>query len=123
MLADFLEGHNFSGRGFDFSKWVTGASKHNPCGTAGCAIGWMPELDEDWHYLQSGENNSDPVYKDFTDPKSSAKAYFEIDDAQFYHLFMPDRQDTYLFSGKTLDYAVMPSDVAYNIREFIREMS
>lgn len=59
-LRDFLK--DLPEEKFNFDKWVTSYKKdenNNPCGTACCAYGWIPqavpELGITWIYTESGK--------------------------------------------------------------------
>lgn len=89
------------------------------CGTAGCALGWCPVVFKEHWRLRAGV---EPVF--IGDPKSnsfsSAELFFGITNSQ--HLFMPEMQNTAKYGGKKLGNRATPSEVAHNIREFIKVM-
>lgn len=116
-LADFLEA--MPEEKFDFNIIAIEKGKpmlealaagHTKCGTAGCAIGWMPAVWPEELYWEGAQG------LDVADGKGNvnftvATAFFEISMSDADFLFMPGVSD--------LVESVKPAEVAAQIREFV----
>lgn len=92
------------------------------CGSAGCALGWCPVVfKEDWNMLDGMEPrlNGHPTSNAF----ECADIFFGLNSTQDGHLFMPASQLISKYGGNKLGYNASPSEVAHNIREFIKSQT
>ena len=116
QLADHLEHGKLGHAKFDFQEWHRGGSA-GQCGSAGCALGECPFIwpdrwcfDGDFPALQDGRSFG---------PLIAAGRWFEIDEDEAVHLFIPARQKPRLFGGVILSRYVPKEKVAANIRAFV----
>ncbi len=118
-LAKHLESGKLGHKNFDFTVINAGMTQPNLCGTNGCACGELPIVfPKTFEFYQEGEVN----LKDGSlgDWEMDVRKFFDIQDDELNHLFIPNCQDTKRYCGNALGNKATPKEVAKNIREFVK---
>lgn len=117
-LAEHLEKGKLGHKKFDFAVYNCGEEDKRGCGTNGCAIGELPILfPRKWKFDFFGN----PRLKiGSASEMADGKEFFNLDNDEYNHLFVPQYQTPHLFGGKYLGDNATRKQVAKNIRSFIR---
>jgi len=113
-LADHLESDKRGHDKFDFGRF----SGKTLCGTAGCALGECPTIWKTWTF-RLANGSSLPCIGDMA-PSTSAECWFDISEDAARHLFFALRQKPVVFGGKYLEGSATATEVAENIRAFVK---
>jgi len=126
MLADHLMTGDLIHKEFDFNIYNSALRLENSriayCGTAGCAIGELPALSDDFYFTNTGRLacNSMPVAAKHETTIGLISKYFKIPEKTARHLFVPLEQDINQFGGKKLDTDATKEEVAENIYAYLK---
>ncbi len=122
-LADHLDSGDLGHRKFYICFFNSGFPKniryqHEPrlkrCNNSGCGIGECPFVFPQWWFNEAEQ----PVYGNFENSAVSACHFFGIDNWQYAHLFVQDRQIPEVYGGQKLTKEATASHMASNIRAF-----
>jgi hypothetical protein len=102
---------------FDFNTYQD--RNANNCCTAGCAMGeaierWASEKRDSFYDKKYKMPRSIEIYK-------WGMTFFGLSHEEYCHLFVSHSQREDLYGGKYLTYTTTRSDVAANIREFLKK--
>jgi hypothetical protein len=123
QLADHLEKGELGHKQFYIGCFNSGFPKnarfqHDPrlkrCNNKGCGLGECPFIFSQWWFNEAEQ----PVYGTLENSHVSACKFFDLDNAQFEHLFVHDRQVIERYGGQRLTKEATPVQMASNIRAF-----
>ncbi len=111
-------------RKFDFNTFNTfdGSPETNNCGTAGCSFGEVPAWCKEVHFSPYSQAL---VYDHDDECRGSAfiaQGIFGLNENEYYHLFMPEEQNTNLYGGELLFEHSSKEEVNENLRIFIEKV-
>jgi len=121
-LSKHLRGANRAHDRFVMGTYAQGRFiEGNYCGSAGCAIGELPELwPKDWKWTGTcvvfGNQKDSAIVADVAN-------FFSITTVQAQHLFFAYSQNLTRFGGRTLSPIATAIDIADNIDAFIKKVA
>ena len=107
---------------FDFNVYQD--RNANNCCTAGCAMGeaierWASEKRDSFY--DGNHNDGNHNEGNHVEILNWGVTFFGLSEEEYYHLFVSHSQNEDLYGGKYLTYTATRSDVAANIREFLKK--
>lgn len=114
-LADALEQDKHGHTEWDYSEVI---SRHQTCGTVGCAWGAFPYVfPKDYSITWVKDAGCSKPQPDIDGPDSAS--FLGISEREWDHIFMPRGQNPAEYGGENLSVFATPQQVASNIRAFL----